>query len=209
MTSPASARTLGPEYFDRMYAVSPDPWGFESRWYEQRKYAITLAMLPRPEYPAAFEPGCSIGVFTELLAPRCGRLLACDGAAAAVGAAAARTAHLPNVTVRPGELPGDWPAGQFDLIVLSELLYYFGGGDLGQVLDLAVAGLCDGGTLLAVHWLHPVDGYPRSGADVHRRLAAQPGLARLATHREADFLAEAYVRTDGSPVSVAQASGLV
>jgi hypothetical protein len=39
-------------------------------------------------------------------------------------------------------------------------------------------------------------------------LAAQPGLARLAEHAEADFRAEVYQRTDGAAVSVAQASGL-
>jgi NADPH-dependent ferric siderophore reductase len=39
-------------------------------------------------------------------------------------------------------------------------------------------------------------------------LAAQPGLARLAEHVEADFRAEVYLRTDGAAVSVAQASGL-
>jgi len=39
-------------------------------------------------------------------------------------------------------------------------------------------------------------------------LAAQPGLARLVRHAEPDFLAEVYIRTDGAPVSVAQATGL-
>lgn len=37
-----------------------DPWDFESRWYEQRKYALSAAMLPKPRYRRAFEPGCSI-----------------------------------------------------------------------------------------------------------------------------------------------------
>jgi GlcNAc-PI de-N-acetylase len=64
------------------------------------------------------------------------------------------------------------------------------------------------GTLLAVHWRHHVADYPRSGDDVHRVLAARPGLARLVRHTEPDFLAEIYIRTDGAPVSVAQATGL-
>jgi hypothetical protein len=58
-----------------MYAASPDPWGFTSRWYEARKSAITMAMPPKPHYRDAFEPGCSIGMLSDLLAPRCGRLL--------------------------------------------------------------------------------------------------------------------------------------
>ena len=39
--------------------------------------------------------------------------------------------------------------------------------------------------------------------------ACQPGLARLAGYADPDFLAEAYVRSEGDPASVAQAEGLV
>jgi SAM-dependent methyltransferase len=201
--------TLDPGYFDAMYAASADPWGFTSRWYEIRKYAISLALLPEQRYESAFEPGCSIGVFSEMLAPRCGQLLACDLAAAAVRSAAARTASLPNVQVEQRALPGDWPDGTFDLIVFSEFLYYFAGHDLRRVLSVATAALRPGGSLLAVHWRHPVPEYPRGGDEVHRALARQTGLARLVDHREPDFLAEVYIRTDTAPVSVAQAGGLV
>jgi SAM-dependent methyltransferase len=147
-------------------------------------------------------------VFTELLAPRCDRLLSCDAAAAAVRAAAGRTGRLGNVKVQRRVVPGDWPDGEFDLIVLSEMLYYFAGDDLPRVLRLAAAALRPGGSLLAVHWRHPVADYPRTGDDVHQVLAGQRGLARLAEHREQDFLAEVYIRTDGAARSVAQAGGL-
>jgi SAM-dependent methyltransferase len=201
--------TLGSEYFDELYAASPDPWGFASRWYEARKYAVSLALLPGEHYRDAFEPGCSIGVFTELLAPRCDRLLSCDVAAAAVRCAAIRTRPLRNVRVQRRVIPRDWPAGQFDLIVFSELLYYLAGDDLSRVLDLGVAALRPGGSLLAVHWRHPVADYPRSGDEVHQILGGQPGLARLVDHREPDFLAEVYIRADGEATSVAEAGGLV
>jgi SAM-dependent methyltransferase len=206
MKTPA---TLGADYFDAMYAAAPDPWGFQNRWYEQRKYAISAAALPRRRYRSAFEPGCSVGVLTAMLAGRCDSLLACDVAEAGVREAARRTRDLPNVRVEQRQIPLQWPRGQFDLIVFSEILYYFGDRDLGQVLDRAVRALKPGGTLLSVHWRHPVADYPRSGDDVHRALAARPGLARLVSHREPDFLAEVHIRTDAAPVSVAQATGLV
>jgi SAM-dependent methyltransferase len=200
--------TLGAGYFDGMYARSADPWGFTSRWYETRKYALSLAMLPRERYRSGFEPGCSIGVLTRQLAARCDRLLACDVAGAAVTAAAGRLRDCGHVRVQQRVLPREWPAGRFDLVVFSELLYYFGDGDLRAVLDLAAGSLEEGGTLLAVHWRHDVPDYPRSGDSAHAVLAAQPGLARLAGHVEADFRAEVYQRTDGAAISVAQASGL-
>lgn len=198
---------LEPAYFDQMYAASDDPWGFTSRWYERRKYAITLGMLPNERYQDTFEPGCSIGVMTEQLGRRCARLLACDVSRAAVHAAAERTSGQPGVRVEQRILPRDWPAGKFDLIVFSEFLYYFGGDDLRLVLDASAAALRPGGTLLAVHWRHAVPEYPRTGDDVHQTLGRQPGLNRLAEHREPDFLAEVYQH--GPPVSVAQATGLV
>jgi SAM-dependent methyltransferase len=204
-----TAVTLGAGYFDAMYAADPDPWGFEERWYEQRKYAISLAQLPDRRYASAFEPGCSIGVLTAMLAGRCDRVLACDVAGGAVQAAARRTRDLPHVRVERRSIPAQWPSGSFDLIVFSEVLYYLGDRDLEQVLDLGVRALEPGGTLLAVHWRHPVADYPRSGDDVHQALAARPGLARLVSHREEDFLAEVYRRADGRPVSVARAAGLV
>jgi SAM-dependent methyltransferase len=194
--------TLGPEYFARVYAGSPDPWGFTSRWYEERKYALSLAMLPRRHYEDAFEPGCSIGVLTAMLAPRCDRLLSCDVAPEAVRQARRRA---PGARVERRTLPEDWPDGTFDLIVFSEFLYYLDERDLGQVLDLATKALRPDGTLLAVHWRHPVADYPQTGDAVHAALA-RTGLARLAEHREADFVAEVYV--NGEPVSVATAEGL-
>jgi predicted TPR repeat methyltransferase len=201
--------TLGASYFDGMYSAAADPWGFEERWYERRKYAIAMAMLPRERYRAAFEPGCSVGVFSRMLAPRCDSLLSCDLAAAAVKAAAVRTSDLRQVRVEQRDIPRQWPSGRFDLVVLSEVLYYFGDHDLEQVLKQAAGSLEPDGTLLAVHWRHPVAEYPRTGDDVHRVLAAQPGLARLVRHDEPDFLAEVYIRTEGTPASVAQATGLV
>lgn len=200
--------TLGPDYFDRMYAGSADPWELASRWYEQRKYALTLAMLTARRYGDGFEPGCSVGVLTGRLAARCDRLLACDGSAAAVSAAARRNAGLPGVRVEQRSLPAQWPPGRYDLIVLSELLYYFGDADLAAVLRLSAAALRPGGTLIAVHWRHPVPEYPRTGDQVHGALRCHPGLARLAAYEDADFLAEAFTAGAGPPASVAAASGL-
>ena len=201
--------TLGPGYFDAMYAAAADPWSLRTRWYEERKYAISAAMLPRRRYGDAFEPGCSVGVLTGMLAGRCDRLLSCDLTPAAVQAAAEHTVNFPNVRVEHRIIPRDWPPGQFDLIVLSEFLYYFAGGDLDDVLDLVVTALRPSGAVLAAHWRHPVAEYPRSGDEVHAALASRAGLTRLASHDEPDFLAEVYLRGDGEPVSVAQAEGLV
>jgi SAM-dependent methyltransferase len=201
--------TVDPGYFRARYAASPDPYGLAERWYEARKYALTVALLPREHYRTAFEPGCSIGVLTAQLAPRCDRLLACDAAPEAVASAQARTAGLPGVQVERRVIPSDWPPGSFDLIIFSELLYYFGDTDLNLVLRLGSGALRPDGHLVAVHWRHPAPNHPRTGDQVHEALAAEAGLARLAHYRDPDFTAEVYTSADGDLSSVAQADGIV
>jgi SAM-dependent methyltransferase len=201
--------TLDPGYFRDRYAASPDPYGLADRWYEARKYALTAALLPRQRYGTAFEPGCSIGVLTAKLAPRCGSLLACDAIESAVASARTRTANLPGVRVERLTIPRDWPTGEFDLIIFSEILYYFDDADLNQVLCLGTGALRPDGHLLAVHWRHPAPDHPRTGDEAHQALAAHPGLTRLAGYRDPDFAAEVYTHADGDLRSIAQAGGIV
>jgi SAM-dependent methyltransferase len=195
-------------YFEHMYAGNADPWSFETRWYDQRKHTLTVAALPRERYRSAFEPGCSTGALTARLAGRCDRLLAVDAVPAAVTTAAERVASHPGVTVRPAWMPRDWPDETFDLIVLSELGYYFDDADLDLLLARAAGSLEPGGDLVAVHWRWLVAEHARSGDDVHARLAVQPALTRLAAHDEADFRLEVYTRVPPDARSVAQREGL-
>ena len=198
-------------YFERMYAESPDPWRFETRWYDARKHALTVDALPARRYRSGFEPGCSTGMLTSRLAARCDRLLAVDAVEAAVRSAAERVADRPHVTVRAARVPRDWPDETFDLIVLSELGYYFDDADLATLLDRAAGSLEPGGDLVAVHWRWPVAEHARSGDDVHVELAAVPGLSRLARHEEADFVLEVFTRdvSGAGAASVARREGLV
>ncbi len=206
--------TLPGGYFDEVYGGSADPWGFTDRWYEERKRALTLAALPERRYRSAFEPGCSIGVLTRDLAGRCDALLATDVSQAALTAASARLEGLTHVRLAQAALPGGWPAGDFDLIVLSEVLYYLDPPDLRAVAERAVAAVAAGGTLLSVHWRHPVADYPQSGDAVQEAIgAASAGhLVETVRHVEADLDLRVHVRPradeTAARVSVAARDGL-
>ncbi len=189
-------------YFDALYAADADPWGFTSRWYEQRKYALTLAALPRARYGRALEVGCSVGVLTALLAGRCDALVALDASRAALDAARRRTP--PHVDLRLGSVPGDWPAGRYDLVVLSEVGYYLDAADLDRLLDLVARDLVPGGHVVACHWRHPVADYPQTGDAVHLALQRWPRLSRV---EEEDFLLDVLV--PGGGPGVARAEGLL
>ncbi|WP_418320692.1 class I SAM-dependent methyltransferase [Piscinibacter sakaiensis] len=192
--------------FAEMFAASDDPWGFRCRWYEQRKRALTLASLPAPRYRRAFEPGCANGELAAALAERCDEVVASDGIDAAVSLARRRVSSLPNVEIVQGWVPDDWPAGRFDLIVLSEFGFYLSPSTLAAVIERTLASLDDGGTVLACHWRHPVAGFDASGDTVHAALAERIGLPRLVQHAEPDFLLDVWCR---DPRSVAQREGFV
>jgi cyclopropane fatty-acyl-phospholipid synthase-like methyltransferase len=199
--------TLPPTYFADLYAGAEDPWGFRSRWYEQRKRDVTLAALTRPRYRRAFEPGCSIGVLTAALADRCDEVVAADVDERAVTTARASLAPLENVRVERLSVPREWPDGMFDLVVISEVGYYLGPAELEQLLDCAVGSLAPRGTLLACHWRHSVPDYPATGDEVHHWLLARPELNQAVSHVEEDFRLD--LLTLGSAPSPARREGLV
>jgi SAM-dependent methyltransferase len=153
--------SIDPAYFDALYAADPDPWRFASSPYEAEKYAATLAALPPRRFADALEVGCSIGILTAHLAPRCGRLLALDVAAAALERAAA---HCPGVRFERRRIPQAWPPGRFDLILLSEVLYYLDADAIRTTAVRAANALQPGGCILMVHYLGETD-YPTTGDD--------------------------------------------
>lgn len=193
---------LGREYFESIYARSADPWRFETRWYELRKRRLTVASLPREHYQRGLEIGGSIGSLTALLAERCTELSSVDISHAAVVQARARLGD--TVKVLEQDVLSDFPAGPFDLIVISEVGYYWGANGLDGVLDDVARALTADGTLVACHWRHPVADYPLSGDDVHSALARR-GWTRVVQHVETDFVLEVY---SGDSRSVAQTEGL-
>ena len=154
--------SVPPDYFANLYASNPDPWGFATSSYEHEKYEATLASLPRKNYDAALEIGCSIGVLTQRLAQRCTNLLALDVAPSALETARARCAGLTHVRFEQAAIPAQWPAGRFDLIVSSEVLYFLSYDDIAASVALMRAALEPGGHLLLVHWLGETH-YPLSG----------------------------------------------
>jgi SAM-dependent methyltransferase len=196
-------------YFDDKYAEAKDPWQLEQRWYERRKYAITLALLPHPRYRHAFEPGCSIGVLTEHLTRRCGHVTATDVAAAALDAANRRLVDAgsrEHVTLLLSSLDEPWPATQFDLVVLSEIGYYLEAAELRTVLDREVARLARGTVVIAAHWRHRVDDYPITGDRANDIIGATPGLHHLGGYRDADVVIEVF--DTAPPLSVAARTGV-
>jgi SAM-dependent methyltransferase len=154
------AGSLPPSYFEAKYKADIDPWRFRTSPYERDKYQATLGALSRSCYRSALEAGCAIGVFSALLAQRCERMVAVDSSPTAVDEAARQA--LPNVRFKKACLPDEFPDGTYDLIVLSEVLYYFSAEDLMRLADRCLDSLAPGGEMILCHWLGETD-YPLTG----------------------------------------------
>ena len=161
--------TLTADYFEGKYQSDADPWQFKTSPYEREKYDRTLDALSKPLFDRGLEVGCSIGILTSRLAKRCHTLMAIDGSKTAI--ATARATCPGNVHLRIGMLPQDFPSGQFDLILLSEVLYYFCATDLQIVANQCCQSLATGGEIVLCHWLGKTD-YPLSGAEASASFAA-------------------------------------
>lgn len=174
--------SIAPGYFDALYERDPDPWDFDTSDYEAAKYTATLDALPRLRYRRGLEIGCANGALTHELATWCDTLLAVDVAAAAVERARARCADRPAVEVRQMGVPDEWPAGQFDLIVISEVGYYLSRPDLARLMERCAGSTALGAHLVLVHWTERTD-YPLSGNAVHEAFLDVPHWRRVSGRR--------------------------
>ncbi len=147
-----------PDYFEQLYARDPDPWRFATSDYEREKYAATLEALPPGRYPRVFEVGCSIGVLTRQLACRCDEVFAVDVSETALRQAEQRCEDQPWVQFAAMDVRHEWPQGQFDLILFSEVLYHLGIEGIHGAARRTLDSLAPGGVVVLVNWHGPTDG---------------------------------------------------
>jgi SAM-dependent methyltransferase len=184
-----------PEYWEAFYGPSHDPFGFDTNPEEALKFERTLELCDAGAFGHALELGCAVGTFTELLAPRCSSVLAVDISATAVKRATERVGHLANVTCEVRALPAEIPLGPFDLIVASDVLYYWPMGDLVRAVPVLADALAPGGAFVAVHYAPPM-GSILSGDEVHDALAAEAAHLRQTFSERTEFGAGRPYRVD-------------
>ncbi len=175
-----------PGYFASMYRADPDPWAFDTSWYERRKFALTLAALPKPRYRNAVEAGCANGALTELLATRCDQLTAFEFMSDVAAVATRRLSSREHVAVVEAEFPIYWPAGPGDLVVWSEVAYYL----TPDGADVAARGLEKWleplGHVVAVHYSGETN-YPRTALEVASWLDELDFIERVVDHHDRGF----------------------
>ena len=176
MSAQARHRRVPAARFERLYEASGDPWDYVGSDYEREKYADTLAAMPKGPLSRVLEVGCSIGVFTELLAPRCAELVAIDFAPRAIELASERLAGVANVELRQASFPEQIPPGRWQAIVCSEVLYYLDEPTLRRAIEWLAEQLESGASVLAVSWRGEGVEEPMRGDEAHDLLVRE--LAR-------------------------------
>lgn len=172
--------------FDALFLRHRDPWDFETSAYERDKRAATIAALKGARFHSALEIGCATGVLTQALARHCDALLALDVSSEALSIALEQTPSGQNIQYRQAEVPRDWPDGSFDLIVLSEVLYFLTADEIAAVSHRALDVLERDGLCLLVNWTGPND-LPVGGEEAADLFARSSGW-----RREAPQIASSY-----------------
>jgi len=166
----AAHRRSPVDFFEKRYATTEDPWNLQTSSYELTKLQRTVQTVSRHRRGnRVLDVGCGEGVLTELLAKLGMSVVAVDLSETAVARARRRCAPYPQVILltRDGsllELPE-----RFDLIVLSEILYYFDSPTRAQLSQRLIDLLVNGGHVVAVN------PWPRSRR-VERELSSHPDL---------------------------------
>src|ERR1019366_8600966 len=153
----------GPSHFQRIYNASKDPWNYQNSDYEKAKSDAPVAALDGRRFRSGLEVGCSIGELTHRLAGYCDQLLGVDFIDEALALARVRCGNQAWVSFRNVQVPLEWPEGQFDLIVLSEVLYFLSPADSLALTALCKRCLTTEGVILLVNWLDKTPNDPCSG----------------------------------------------
>jgi SAM-dependent methyltransferase len=181
-------------FFERKYRENSDPWNFSKSDYEQRRYDAIVRNLGGRRYRRAFEPGCSVGALTARLAAICDEVIAGDISTTAVDLAKERCKHLKNVSLAQLSLPDSLPAGKFDLIVFSEIGYYFSEPALATLSGQLMDRFSGDGLFLACHWLGASRDHVLTGDRVHEILSQIGGVTHLDTERHSQFRLDTWGR---------------
>jgi peptidoglycan/xylan/chitin deacetylase (PgdA/CDA1 family)/2-polyprenyl-3-methyl-5-hydroxy-6-metoxy-1,4-benzoquinol methylase len=151
-------------YWNRVFRT-PDPWNYASE-YERVKYCHTVELLPNAPIAVAIELGCAEGMFSAMLAPHVGQLLAVDISDTALARAKARCAKFTNIRFAQHDIGEGMIGRGYDLVVCSEILYYLQDRPaIERFARRVLESLAPGGHLIMAHPNMVTDDRSETGFD--------------------------------------------
>jgi LmbE family N-acetylglucosaminyl deacetylase len=185
-------RTLGtltplprssPEFFEHLYRSTPsgDPWDFDVSDAEQARYDAVEQTLGTRRFRRAIEIGCATGELTRRLAAHAAQVVAVDSSASALRVAAATCRDVGGVELRQGHAPDCFRSDDVDadLVVLSEVGYYFSADTLADLVRELADRSAPGCIFVAAHWTGSSPDHVLDADTTHSVIASALGW----THR--------------------------
>ncbi|MDH7638153.1 SAM-dependent methyltransferase [Sphingomonas oryzagri] len=166
-----ASSSLDAAYFEGIFEGDDDPWDLATSEYESRKFDATMEAIAGRRYARALEVGCAQGVLTERLVTVCDELVSIDISPRALSLALKRVGDRPGLSLKRMAFPKEAPEETFDLVVLSEVAYYWGVVDLDRASEWLQRGVAAGGRILLVHYTGETD-YPHSADEAVETLWA-------------------------------------
>lgn len=167
-------------HLENLYSRSDDPWQHRTSAYEAAKYATTLDEIGPGPFTSAIEIGCGNGTLASLLRHRCRHLTLVECIPAALSLARQSLADARNVTFIGGTAPHDLPSARFDLVLLSEVLYFLTVQEISELAEWL--GRHATGEVVAVNWTGPTD-EDLDGTQAVEALAARLGASTSRSHQ--------------------------
>ncbi len=167
--------------WDAQYTKTPDLFELEGDAKEQARYDFRLDALAGRSLGRTLEVGCSVGVFTAMLAERTASVTATDISEVVLETARERLAEAGHekVDLRHAELPGGVPEGPFETIIAAEVLYYLSAGEVAESAARLADALVPGGALLVAHARGYFPHHEISADRAAGVVARSPGLRRV------------------------------
>ena len=153
--------------FERLYVENRDPWDYQESAYEQAKYRRALACLLNwcKQSDSALEIGCSIGVFSKLLAPHFEHVTSVDVSREVLRLAAKYTRPEKNIRFVGGNLRTLDLGRTYDVITCAEVLYYIAGKDIPRTCRSLERHLSANGIVLVASLVPNPDANPDVSVD--------------------------------------------
>jgi SAM-dependent methyltransferase len=138
--------------FEHKYRKHGDYFGYRTNPYEQEKYERTLACMMqwRRAAGSALEIGCSVGVFTRMIADRFDSVVAVDIAKEALAIAAGQVGGVGDVSYVQSDLVSLDLGKTFDIVFCAEVLMYVREGDAAKACAVLDRHLATGGLIIEV-----------------------------------------------------------